>query len=251
MRPIGVATIALGFLLTAPSMASAQYVQVVTVTVRSSTGPEFADYLSRAKEAAQRLGDPRQVSVWRPVLGGAPNRFIIVTTFDDYAELDTWRGNGVALVTEAFGEDEGEEFRELNQDIIVSVDIAVEQLRPDLSGSADTSPVESGYLTIVTTEVEPSGAPDYVAALTAAAVVEKERGIRRNRWARVRGGSFVYVATNVFESFAEQGLPGPPTLLAEAYGEAGQRMWERANSVVRWRTFETWRYDPELSRRPM
>ena len=243
---------ALASLIVCASLAEGQYAHVVTVTVRPGTVSDYADRLLRVRQAADRIGDPRTVSVYRSLMGGSPFRFQLVTLFGDYSEMEDWMGGPTAILAQAFGEGEAQEMGEMVRDVIESVDISVYTLSPDFTSGLNAPGGGQRYLRVVTTEVEPGGDADYAAALRATKAIEDARGIKRNRWTRSEGESFTHVVTSVSDTIVGLAAPGPPGLLAEEYGdEIGGSIWGRAQAAVRSRTFETWQYDAELSRSPM
>ena len=222
------------------------------MTVRPGTVSDYADRLLRVRQAADRIGDPRTVSVYRPVMGGSPFRFQLVTVFGDYSEMEDWMGGPNAILAQAFGEGEAQEMDEMVRDVVESVDISVYTLSPDFTGSLDAPEGGQRYLRVVTTEIEPGGNADYASGLRATKAIEDARGIKRNRWTRSAGESFTHVATWGSDTIAGLAAAAPPGLLAEEYGdEIGGSIWGRAEAAVRSRTFETWQYDPELSRGPV
>ncbi len=185
-------------------------------------------------------------------MGGPPYRFMLVTLFEDFSEMDSWMGGSPAILTRAYGEDEANDLREDVVDILTSVQIDVHALQPDLSSGMDLPSLGQRYLRVVTTEVEPSGNAAYVEWLRAAKKGADDQGIKRNRWFRAQGKSFTHSATWSADALGDLGMPGPPAILTQSLGaEAAQALTEAATSGVVSRTFETWRYDPNLSRSGM
>ena len=223
----------------------ARFLEVVTVTVQPGTGQAWSEYRMRVNDAAGRLGDGRTMSV----LGGAPNRYKVVTSFNDYAEVESWRGPR-ELLREAFGEDEAARIVAPVEGIVTDVDITVRAYQPDFTGSPDA--VSTGrYLQLVTTTVEPYRSPDYAAMLRAVKTAEDSRGINRQRRTNAMGTSFTFTTSWRFESMANRGLPGPGVLLREQFGEEiAQGILDRANAAVQSRTFEIWEFRPELGYSP-
>ena len=252
MRALRAAVVAIALLVVSAQMAHAQFAHVVTITVRPATGGDYADYMLRVNEAAAEIGDPRTVSVYRPVMGGSPFRFMLVTTFNDYAEMDSWMGGPGAILTQAYGEDDAEDIRETAREVIESVSVEVQALQPAFSSGLDLPQQGNRYLRIVTTEVEPSGNAAYGELLRAAKKGADEQGIKRNRWTRAQGKSFTHTATWSADAIGDLGGPSPQAILTEALGEeAAAALTEAATSGVISRTFETWQYNPALSRGPM
>lgn len=254
MRALGtIATVVTGMLVCGPSAYAqdgpSRFLHVVTITVQPGTSQTWADYRMRVNEAAERVGDRRTQSVITPVLGGSPNRFRIVTPFNDYSEVESWQGPR-ALLAEAFGAEEAARIAAPVEGIMTAVDITVRQFQPNLSGTPDA--VTTGQcLQLVTTTVDPSRSSDYVAFVSAVKAAEDRRGISRQRRTNAMGTSFTYTTSWLFDSMAGREIPGPGPLLTEDLGEdVAQSILDRANEAVESRTFEIWRFRDDLGRNP-
>lgn len=254
MRPFHFALAWAVLLLGLPTSGEAQernatYLQVATLTLKPGTAATWTRFQQRANEAAGRLGDQRTVVVLVPVTGGDPNRRRLVTAFEDFSEMDSWLGPR-EMVRQAFGDAEMERWTEELDGVITHVDLTVRLFQPDFTSGADV--VQSGeYLQLVTTEVEPARNVDYQNLMRAFKAAEEPRGIYKARRSNAMGQSFVYTASWRFDDWSARVLPNPGVSLREEFGqEMAEAMVAQGNAAVRSRTFEIWRFRPELGRSP-
>lgn len=236
--------------LASAQQAPAEYLFVVTITVEPGQGPVFEEYERRLRDARERTGDDRSVSVYQNRMGGPLNQYRIVIGFDDYAEVESWP-TIPELLTEAYGEDEGERIRAAGAAAIAAVDNQVRAFQRPFSSGLDIVG-EGRFFQVVTTEVDMALTRDYEAMLESLKAAEDQRGVRRIRRAGGMGAASVYTVARQLESLGDlfDGA-SPPQLLREVHGEgAGQGIWDRAQAAVLHRTIEVIELREDLSYAP-
>ena len=227
--------------------ASPNFLNVLTVTVHPGKGAVVEDFLVKIKAAAEMTGDSRVVNVGQVSLGGSPNQYLIVTPFNDWAEMDAW-ATPVEMLVEAYGQDEAMKILETVTGAVASIENAANRFRPEFSSTAAAARPRYGQ--VVITDIDPGQQDAYALFLRSVKVAEDEAGGRRIRSSTAQGIASRHIALTLTESHAQRAaLPGPPQLLRDEYGaERAHAILEGAQRAVRSRRFQVLELRPELSR---
>ena len=217
--------------------ASPNFLNVLTVTAHPGKGAVVEDFLVKIKAAAEMTGDSRVVNVGQVSLGGSPNQYLIVTPFNDWAEMDAWAKPGEMLV-EAYGQDEAMKILEGGTSAVASIENAVNRFRPEFSSTATAAPARPRYGQVVITDIDPGQQDAYELFLRSVKAAEDKAGVRRIRSSTVQGIASRHIALTLTKSHAQRAaLPGPPQLLRDEYGaERAHAILEGAQRAVRSRS---------------
>ena len=229
--------------------ASPNFLNVLTVTVHPGKGAVVEDFLVKIKAAAEMTGDSRVVNVAQVSLGGSPNQYLIVTPFNDWAEMDAWATPDEMLV-EAYGQDEAMKILEAGTGAVASIENAVNRFRPEFSSTAAAAPARPRYGQVVITDIDPGQQDAYELFLRSVKTAEDKAGVRRIRSSTVQGIASRHIALTLTESHTQRAaLPGPPQLLRDEFGaERAHAILEGAQRAVSSRRFQVLELRPELSR---
>jgi hypothetical protein len=248
---LAASTLAAGPVLVSAQSAPPQYIHVVRVEARLGELSRWEAYQRQLVEAQRRVGDHLAVTRFQSRMGGPINEFHVVIPFQDFSELDRWRGVP-ALLREAYGDEEGTRIRDEGNGLEVSVEIAVHALLPEFSSGMNKDVSGFPITQLVVTDVDPARTEDYQAFLGAVAKAEDARGIRRIRRLSTIGELNRYSSIEQFRSFAEfRTDPSPQALVLEEYGPVvGQSLLDGANAAIRRREILVFQVREDLSYRP-
>ena len=94
-------------ILTPRAFAQAQHFQVYTINVKPGSEGDFASYMTKIKEAADKVGAPQSWGTWQAALGTSGSNYYVTLQFDTWGQRDMWDQVPVML-TKAFGEAEAQ-----------------------------------------------------------------------------------------------------------------------------------------------
>ena len=102
-------TLFLALALTANAAAQSMpgdYLMMYTIKVRPGANAQFEDYLKKIQEGADKTNAPQMWGAGQITAGGPGSTYMIGLQMNKLGEMDGW--NAVpAILTEAFGEEEG------------------------------------------------------------------------------------------------------------------------------------------------
>lgn len=244
----------LGFAWAAPTFAQdspADFIEVVTVTVKPSAVSEYEDYVKKIVAGATKVGaSPQTVLTHQPTLGGPGYTYEIVLPFNNWGELDGW-GAIPQILSKAYGDVQGAAILKAGRGAIERSQTAVYRLLRNLSSPRLTS---TTFVQLIVTQVDPGMTSDYeryLAKLKAA--LDQMPGTPTTlRWVSSQGAASTYVTAQFFNKWAERdGAPAVGEALRKAYGEAEARhVLEAGARAVRNRVFYVAAFRPDLSRTP-
>lgn len=259
MKRLSVLTLSLPFSFGLTSLAAAQaqpdqpaeFLQVITTTVRSGAVTEYEDFVKKITAGANKVGAPQRWFTSQLALGGPQFTYSIVLPFSKWGEVDAWT-SVPQILSKAYGEAEGAKILKAGRAAIERSETAVYRLLPDLSTRPKVFDPPAAFVQLFVTDVEPAMVPAweiYLARLKAAqeGAPQAPTAIRR---VAVQGAANTYVTAVPFSSYAERdSWPGTPAVLREAYGEADARsLNETRLRCTRNARLLVLAYRPELSR---
>jgi hypothetical protein len=221
----------LSFGLTSPAATQnqpaqpAEFVQVITVTVKSGATTEYEDFVKKITAGANKIGAPQRWFFSQVSLGGPGRTYTVVLPFNKWAEVDAWLPVPKILV-KAYGEAEGTKMLRAGGAATERTETAVYRLLPDLSTRPKVFDPPTAFMHLFVTEVEPAMVPaweSFLARLKAAQEKSSQAPTAVRRVA-VLGASNTYVTAVPFNTYAERdSWPTNLAILRDAYGESEAR----------------------------
>ncbi len=235
----------------AQSGQPAEFLQVITTTVRPGAVSDYEDFVKKIVAGANKVGAAQRWFVYGVSLGGPGFTYNVALPFNDWGEVDAWTSVAQVLF-KAYGEAEGARILRAGRASIERSETAVYRLLPDLSTRPKVFDPPAPFIQLFVTEVEPGMVPTwelFLARLKAAQerVAQAPSAIRR---VAVLGASNTYVTAVPFNNYAERdGWPSTPDVLRQAYGETEARsLNETRLRCTRNARLEVVAYRPDLSR---
>lgn len=229
----------------------AEFVQVITFTVRPSAVSEYEAYIKRIVAGANKTSAAPHWLAYQVGAGGPGFTYTVALSFSKWAEVDEW-SSVAQILSKAYGEAEGAKVLQSGRNTIERSETAVYRLLPDLSTRPQVSDAPAAHLQLFVTDVEPAMVPTwegYLARLKAAQekTPQAPTSIRR---VVALGASNRYVTAVPFNKYAERdGWPSALDVLREAYGEAEARaLNETRLRCTREARIVVLAYRPDLSR---
>lgn len=233
-----------------------QFIDMLTVTVKPGSAPEYEAFVKKIIAGADKIGLPAPAIVhgFQMARGGAGNTYVFVFPFNQFEELDGF-GPVPQILSRAYGEPEAGRIMRSGLSAEERFDSAVYTLLDGLSTRPTAfDPSKTGYVLLVRTEVEPALSAEYERFLSRLKSAQEQASdpfssIRR---VSVIGPQHVYITASFFNKFAElDRRPAPPVTLRNVYGEAeGRALTETSLRAVRKREIMVLQYRPDLSRVP-
>ncbi len=229
----------------------AEFIYVVTVTVKSEAVAEYEDYIKKVTAAANKVGAPQRAYVFQVVRGGPGFTYKVVLPFSKWSEVDAW-----ALIPDmlakAYGEAEAAKILKSGRAAAKHSDSEVFRLLPGLSTRLQNYRYPLAYTFVVRTEVKPELASAYelyMAKLKAAQEQAPDAPTIMRR-ASVQGLLYTYSTAIPFDKNSElDGWPSPSETLRKVYGEAEARhLLETVRRCVSRVEIYVLAYRPDLSR---
>ncbi len=229
----------------------AEFLQVITTTVRPGAVSEYEDFVKKIVAGANKLGAPQRWSAYGVSVGGPGFTYTVALPYSKWGELDAWIPVA-QILSKAYGEAEGGRILRAGRASIERSETAVYRLLPDLSTKPKVFDPPAAFVQLFVTDVEPAMVPaweGYLARLKAAQEKSPQAPTAIRRVA-VQGAANTYVTAVPFNSYAERdGWPSNLDVLREAYGEAEARaLNETRLRCTRNARLVVINYRPDLSR---
>jgi hypothetical protein len=216
-----------------PSLAATQsqpgqpteFIQVITVTVRSGAGTEYENFIKKITAGANKIGAPQRWMVSQVSLGGPGRTYSIVLPFSKWGEIDGWIPVP-KILSQAYGETEGAKILKAGGAAAERSETAVYRLLPDLSTRPKVFDPPAAFVHLFVTEVEPAMVPAWESFLARLKTAQEKSPQAPTAMRRVAalGAANTYVTAVPFNKFVDRdSWPNNMTVLREAYGEAEAR----------------------------
>ncbi len=226
----------------------AEFIQVLTVTVKPSGVAEYEDFVKKVVGGAAKAGAPQQVFAYQPAQGAPGYTYEFVVPFNRWSELDTFVSTR-QILGKAYGEAQAAAILKAGLAQVERTETNVHRVIRSLS-VARIPP--AAYVNVIVTEVEPSMASMYEMYLAKLKSAQEQMpGTPPTlRHVSVQGVAATYVTVQFFNKFADRdGLPGAGDALRKAYGEGEARhLTETSQRAVRHRRTYVSAFRPDLSR---
>jgi hypothetical protein len=214
----------------------AEFIQVITTTVKSEGVAEYEAFIRKIVAGANKIGATQYWTASQVGIGGPGLTYTIVLPFNKWAEVDAWSVVPEILV-KAYGQAEGSRILKTGRAGIERTETAVYRLLPNLSTRPKVFIPPPAFVHLIMTEIEPSMGVawrDYLAKLKTAQEKSAQAPTALRRSA-VLGQSNVFVTAVPFNKFAERdSWPSNMDVLREAYGEAeAQKLDEIRRKSIR------------------
>ena len=154
-------SLALGLTCALAAAGSAQaqsqpkkFVQLLTVHARPEGALEYEAFAKKVMAAADKIGQNQRVLVYQATAGSPGYTYMIVTSFDKWAETDEMLSTPEILM-KALGEVEGAKAIRAGRTSIASTETAVYRLLPDLSTKPKAYDPPPAYLQVLRNEIKP------------------------------------------------------------------------------------------------
>lgn len=232
----------------AQDQPSAEFVQVLQVTVKPSGVTEYEDFIKKVIGAAAKAGAPQQIFTYQPSQGAPGYTYDFVVPFNKWAELDAFPAVP-QLLAKSLGDLPAAAAIKAGRANVERSETLVHRLLRSLS--APRVP-QHAFANVIMTEVEPAMAPMYemyLAKLKAAQ--DQTPGTPTTfRFVSVQGPAATYVTVQFFNKFADRdSFPAAGDALRKAYGEAEARhLTETSLRAIRHRRTYISAFRPDLSR---
>lgn len=231
----------------------AEFIQVITTTVKSGAVSDYEDFGRKIVAAANKIGSRQHWTTSQVILGAPGFTYTVVLPFSKWEEVDSWTSVRDVLL-KAYGQAEGARILKTGRAAIEHTETAVYRLLPDLSTRPKAFNPPPAFIHLFVTEVEPAMVPTWETLLARIKAAQEKSpqtptAIRR---VAVLGASNTYVTAVPFNKFAERdGWQTNLALLRDAYGETEARSLDE----TRLKSIRTARqlvlaYRPDLSRPP-
>ncbi|MFL5537110.1 MAG: hypothetical protein ACJ8AP_15505 [Gemmatimonadales bacterium] len=234
-----------------PSAQPAEYLYLLTITVKSGSVPAYESFQKKIVAAAEKIGAPQHWRTWAVMIGGPGRTFNLALPFNKWNEIDGWIAVP-QMLNKAYGEAEGRRILAAGTAVIENSETSVLRLLPGLSVRPEAFNANAGYIHLFLTDVEPGMVPaweSYIGKLKAAQEKSPQYPsvVRR---VSVLGSSNTYATAVGFSNFAARdSWPVNDDVMRNAYGQTmadsldGARL--RATRNARQMVLM---YRPELSR---
>ena len=199
-----------------------EYLEVVTVSVKPGTVPQFENYIKKIVEAANKVGVAETWVTNQIELGRPANTYIVTLQFDKWAERDAWTPYPEYLA-KAFGDAEAAKIMRTGEATIQSLDTMVLQTLPELSVNLEGAG-ENAFYWVRRDQVKPSMVQEYRIFISKVKEAEDQVGDGRTRARRVStvGPVWTYSTAIGFDKWSERDLSGPTfmEMMNKTHGEA-------------------------------
>lgn len=240
------------FAVAGPAIAqdqpSAEFIQVLSVTVKPSGLTDYEDYIKKVVGAFAKAGAPQQVFTYQPGPGAPGYTYEFVVPFNKWAELDAFPAVP-QLLAKALGDVPAAAAIKAGRANVERSETAVYRLLRSLSAARVP---QAALVNVIATEVEPAMAPMYEMYLAKLKAAQDQMpGTPPTlRYLSVQGPAATYVTAQFFNKFAERdGAPAAVEALRKAYGEGEARhLSESSLRAIRNRRTYVTAFRPDLSR---
>jgi len=241
-------------LLTSPCAraqnAPTEFLSVLTVMAKPGMIGQFESFIAEINDAARQIGDSRTVQTYQVRFGGPGNRYLLVTGFNEWGEIDDWP-SVPEIVIRAHGEEAAATILQTGTASVESFESTVSRTQHEFTNLPDGMPsAPARFARITRTEIDPSNAPAYLALISKRAEAQRHLGLPIIRRTLVEGAAGVYTAVEFYDTLAERDqLPTLAATLNELFGEAEMaQIIEDGSRGVRYREFVVIEHRPDLSR---
>lgn len=229
----------------------AQFVQVITSTVRPTGATDYEDVVKKIVAGANKIGAPQHWMAYGVAVGGPSYTYNVVLPFNTWSEIDGWTVVP-QILSKAYGDAEAARLMKTFRASVERSETAVLRLLPDLSTRPKVFAPPATFLQIFVTDVEPELVPTWETFLARLKEAQEKApqaptSIRR---VAVLGASNRYVTALPFSKYAERDAwPSTMDVLRQAYGEAEARSLDETRlRATRQAQIMVLAYRPELSR---
>jgi hypothetical protein len=262
MRYLAATAVCLAFLLAAGGARGQNlprnYISVQVVQVRSEGVPAFESFVKKVtagaeKNAAGEAGSAKRRTMTYQLISGAPNQYAFVTEFESWADSEKIPTAG-AILTKAYGEDEGAKYlQEGGAQVLSSITTVYRQIT---SQGMKTSQVRmpAAYLALTAYDLKPDMVPDWMKAHSQ--IKEAAESLPETppvlSFMAVDGDTDIFADIIPYEKGADRDAwPSFQDVLSKALGEDnGVALQKRALSAVKGTKYYTLRLRPDLSYLP-
>jgi len=227
-----------------------EFLSVLTVTVTPGMTGQFESFVREINDAAGQISDTRTIQAYQVRFGGPVNRYLFVTRFNEWGEVDNWPSVPAILIN-AHGEEGGAAMFQAGTAAVESFESTVSQTQHEFTNLPDGMPsTPARFARITRTEIAPGTASAYLALISKRAEAQRQLGIPIIRRTLVEGAAGVYTAVQFYNTLAERDQSPPlATTLNELFGEAEMAQIEEDGSRgIRYREFVVIEHRPDLSR---
>ena len=230
--------------------APTEFLSVLTVMAKPGMIGQFESFVAEINDAARQIGDTRAVQAYQVRFGGPVNRYLFVTGFNEWGEVDDWPSVPTILIS-AHGEEAGATILQTGTAAVESFESTVSRTQHEFTNLPDGMPsTPARFARITRTEIAPGTAPAYLALISKRAEAQKHLGLPIIRRTLVEGAAGVYTAVEFYNTLAERDqAPNLAATLNELFGEAEMaQLIEDGSRGVRYREFVVIEHRPDLSR---
>jgi len=251
MKPIRWTVLFLAMASVAVAQAKFQY--VVTQTVKPGMQMQYEEFIQKIVEAADKTGGAQNWYTFQVAAGAPGGQYGIVLPHDNWADKDAWT-NPMALLTEAFGEDDAAKIVRSGQLAMATSESVTGVLVPELSTHLDRNDGIKKFYEVSTSRVRGHLVNDYLYGVQkireaeAKAAGSPPRTMRR----QVQGERNVFTTATGYDSRAERDKwPAFNDYMSAAYSESEFRaIMEKVTAASARRTTIEVQYRPDLSHPP-
>jgi hypothetical protein len=229
----------------------AEFLQVISVTVRPGAVTDYEDYVKKVVAAANKVGSPLRWTAHSVALGGPGYTYSVAIPFSKWADMDGW-ASLPEMLTKAFGEVEAARVLKAGRSAIERSETAVYRHLPNFSTRPKVFDPPAAFIQVVRTEIEPEMTSAYELFLAKLKTAQEQAAGSPTSIRRVSatGRLSVYVSASPFQKHADRDAwPPIQDVMIKAYGEAeGRQILETSLRCVRSRELLVLSYRPDLSR---
>jgi len=229
----------------------AQFLQVITTTVRPTAVADYEDFAKKIVAGANKTGASQRWTVYGVSRGGPGYTYSVALPFNDWSELDGWT-TVAQILSKAYGEAEAARIIKAGNASIERTETAVYRLLGDLSTRPKVFDPPAAFIQLFVTDVVPEMVPTWESFLARQKAAQEKApqaptAIRR---VAVLGASNRYVTALPFNKYAERdSWPSALDVLRQAYGETEARsLTEMRLRSTREARIMVLSYRPDLSR---
>ncbi len=181
----GVFLLVLAFASSALAQASMppKHLQMITIQVKTGADAQFADYMKKIIEAANKVGAPQGWMTAQAALGANMSNYYVILGFEKWAEKDGW--NQVPqMLTKAYGEAEAQKILKMGGDAFWGFDSKVFSLDEERSWNLKARE-QAPFYQLLIGKVKPDMVDQYQMVISQIKEAmekapEKQMGIRRS-----------------------------------------------------------------------
>ena len=193
----------LAFAVTVAAQPPAPLLQVYRINVKSGSQAQFAEYLMKIAEAANKTNAPQGWTTTRGVLGTSGTDYFVFLPSQTWGERDGW-SQVPQMLTEAFGEAEAQKILAKGGNASWGSETTLFTLDAERTLHADRS-TEANYYQILLGQVKPEMVQEYNSVVGTLMEAQKKAGTQQ-QWIRRTsrlGKSWLFYAAVPFDKWGE------------------------------------------------